>query len=200
MTWTPASLMAFEMNIAEHFNRGEIKAPIHLSGGNEKQLINYFSKHFNLGDWVGSTWRSHYHALLAGVPPEQIKTAILAGKSITLCFPEYNFFSSAIVGGHLPIALGIALGIKRARLNNKVHCFVGDMAARTGICHEVTSYTYNNNLPLNIIVEDNGLSVCTDTIEAWGSPIKNIHPLLNEFLYYYKLTWPHSGAGKRINF
>ena len=40
---------------------------------------------------------------------------ILEGKSISLCFPEYNIYSSAIVGGVLPIAVGVAMNLK----NNK---------------------------------------------------------------------------------
>lgn len=109
-----ATLRAFEQDIALTFNEGRIKAPIHLAGGNEDQLIAYFQDHFRPGDWVATAWRSHYHALLAGVPPDEVRAKILQGRSITLTFPEYNFISSAIVGGILPIAVGIALGLKRA--------------------------------------------------------------------------------------
>ncbi|KKL62895.1 hypothetical protein LCGC14_2180590, partial [marine sediment metagenome] len=101
-------LIAFERDIADCFERGEIRAPVHLHGGNEEQLRALFC-HINPSDWVFSTHRSHYHALLKGVPPELVKAEILKGNSISLQFPEYHFFTSAIVGGILPIALGVAM-------------------------------------------------------------------------------------------
>src|SRR5882672_2555148 len=106
-------LIAFEDSIAEAFNRGEIRAPVHLTSGNEEQLIEYFSKHVGPDDWICTTWRSHYHCLLKGVPPDELRAAIMAGRSISLCFPEHRIVSSAIAGGILPIALGIAMGSKR---------------------------------------------------------------------------------------
>ena len=192
---TVSELIAFEAEIAEAFNAARICAPVHLSGGNEVQLIAYFAEHFNPGDWVFSTWRSHYHALLAGIPPSSVRAAIMDGRSISLCFPEHRFFSSAIVGGCLPIALGVALGMKRARDKNRVHCFVGDMAAYTGAFHECSSYAFGHGLPLNVIVESNGISVCTPTEAAWG------HQKADDFASYdYHLSWPHAGAGKRVEF
>ena len=170
-------LIKFEADIASHFNNGEIRAPIHLHGGNERQLIEIF-KDIKPEDWVFSTHRSHYHALLKGIPPELIKAEILGGNSISLQFPEYRFHTSAIVGGIIPIALGVAMA------GEKAWCFVGDMAAETGIFHECAKYARNFELPIHYIVEDNGWSGDTPTDKVWG--------------YKYKRTWPHSGTGKWI--
>ena len=60
-------LIKFELKIKNIYEEGKIKAPIHLSGGNENQLIKIFKK-IKRNDWVISNWRSHYHALLHGVP------------------------------------------------------------------------------------------------------------------------------------
>src|SRR5512147_2793322 len=104
---TPQDLLAFEAEMALLFEEGKIRAPLHLAGGNEQQLIDVF-KHIDLEhDWLACSWRSHYHCLLAGVPREEVKMAILNGRSIALCFPEYKVISSAIVGGIAPIAMGI---------------------------------------------------------------------------------------------
>jgi len=194
--WTVNALISFEREIADLFNAGRIRAPVHLSGGNEVELIAYFKHRFQPGDWVVSTWRSHYHALLAGVPQETVKQAILAGRSITLCFPQYRFFSSAIVGGSLPIGLGIALGVKLASGKEIVHAFIGDMTERTGAFHEVTEYADGHNLPINFIVEDNRKSVMTETNKVWGSSVKG--PYIEH--HYYDLQWPHAGAGVRVQF
>ncbi len=194
-------LIAFEADIAAEFNAGHICAPIHLSGGNENQLLEIF-KDFKQGDWVFSTWRNHWHALLAGIPPEEVKRQIMAGRSMTVCSPEHRFFSSAIVGGCIPIALGVAWQLHREGKNNCVRLFLGDMAAMSGMAYECSNYALWHGLNLYIVCEDNGKSVCTETRSAWGkdyqrSPAKYI--VANRD-YQFQLPWPHSGSGKRINF
>ena len=87
----------------------------------------------------------------------------MAGRSISLCFPEYRILSSAIVGGVVSIAAGIALGIKRSGEKARVYCFMGEMTAETGIAHESVKYCRNHQLPVTWIIEDNGKSVCTNT-------------------------------------
>ena len=72
-------LIKFEEEIAEYFNSGKIKAPIHLYHGNENQIRNVFKK-IKPEDWVFCSWRSHYQCLLKGVPEKQIKDEILAGR------------------------------------------------------------------------------------------------------------------------
>ena len=63
---TTESLIDFENLIVKHWEAGKIRGPIHLSNGNEEQLIEIF-KRIKTSDWVFSTWRSHYHALLKEV-------------------------------------------------------------------------------------------------------------------------------------
>lgn len=192
---TPAQLIAFEQDIAAEFNAGKIRAPIHLDGGNEDELIAVFND-VERDDWVFCTWRSHYKALLHGIPPSDVKAEIMAGRSISLCFPERRFFSSAIVAGNLPIALGVAWSIKRARRGEHVWAFSGDMAAKTGMFFECTEYARRNELPITFVVENNRKSVCTPTAVAWGNgagpdPVRT---------FRYEHPWPHSGAGKRVEF
>ena len=168
---TPEELIAFETEIAEVFNAGKIRAPVHLYSGNEAQMIEVF-RDVKPEDWVMCSWRSHYQCLLKGVPREEVKAEILAGRSISLCFPEYRVVSSAIVAGILPIAVGMALGIKRQGEQARVHCFMGDMTAETGMAFmNASSIPTNHQLPIRFIVEDNGKSVCTDTRETWNQPV-----------------------------
>ena len=100
-------LINFEILIKTLYEEGRIKAPIHLSGNNEDQLIQIFRK-IKLTDWVVSNWRSHYHALLHGIPEDWLKKRILEGRSMGINSKKYKFYSSSIVGGGLPIALGLA--------------------------------------------------------------------------------------------
>lgn len=195
---TRADLIAFESEIADLFNAGKIPHPVHLESGNEDALINAFGdvkKH----DYVAGTWRMHLKCLLHGVPRDLLKAAIMRGDSISLCFPEHRVYSSAIVGGIVPIALGIALGVKRRGGNERVHCFLGDMTAETGAFHEALKYSRNFDLPVRFIIEDNMMSVCTNTAEAWGG--KTNWEMESHIVYYrYQSKWPHAGAGKRVEF
>ena len=65
-------LIEFDEEIATAFNNKEIRAPIHLHGNNENQLIKIFES-ISPSDWIFSSWRSHYHCLLKGVPRDQLK-------------------------------------------------------------------------------------------------------------------------------
>lgn len=193
---TRDDLIAFERDISGCFERGEIAAPVHLAGGNEDALIEIF-KGIGPQDWVLTSWRSHYHCLLKGVPQELVKSEIMAGRSIALCFPKYRQLSSAIVGGICPIALGIAWAIKQHDEDARVWCFVGDMTSETGVFHESTTYANGHDLPISWVIEDNGLSVCTNTMKVWGTEATGVSQITS---YGYKLSWPHVGTGKWVRF
>jgi len=200
MNYTKDELISFEDEIADYFNNAMIKAPIHLYYGNEDRMIEIF-KNINESDWVFCTWRSHYQCLLKGVDKETIKKDILDGKSITLCYPSHNIYSSAIVAGNIPIATGVALDIKRKGGDNHVWCFVGDMASETGTFFENWKYSVNHDLPITFIIENNGKSVCTDTLKTWGSDELFFSKETRKIIYYeYETKYPHAGAGKRIQF
>ena len=193
---TADDLIAFEKDIEAEFAAGNIAAPVHLAGGNEAWLINYFTYKVGPEDWILGQWRSHYHCLLKGVPPSEVKQAIVSGRSIALCFPAHRILCSAIVGGICPIATGLGYAIKQKRGTERVHCFVGDMTATTGVYHEAVKYCTGHHLPVTFIIEDNGKSVCTDTQAAWGRP-KSVP---DEVRYWYGLKWPHVGIGRFVQF
>lgn len=194
-------LIAFENKIAEAFNDAKIRAPVHLYSNNEEEMLKIFKK-INKNDWVLCSWRSHYQCLLKGVPEKLLLKEIIKGRSISLCFPKYKIFSSAIVGGNIPIALGIALSIKKNKQKNTVYCFIGDMTAETGIAHESIKYAINFNLPIKFIIEDNNLSVCTNTRKVWGTNKLSFESINSNkiVIYKYKNKYPHAGAGVRVQF
>ncbi len=188
-------LIAFESEMRDVFCEGKILAPVHLSDGNEEHLIKIF-ENVKESDWVFSTWRSHYHALLHGIDPSWLRQEIMDGRSITVNKPDQRFYSSAIVAGIAPIALGTALSVKLKKQTDQVWLFVGDMTIRTGILNEVKRYAEGHSLPLNIIVEDNHISVQTPTRKVWGED----NATLNIIEYEFESTYPHVGAGKWVTF
>ena len=194
---TREDLISFERHVADLFNAGKIPYPVHLSDGNEDGVIAAF-KHIYKDDYVCGSWRFHYQCLMHGVSKEGLLAAIYRGESMTLCFPERRIFSSAIVGGILPIATGIAMGIKQRRGTETVHCWLGDMTARTGIFHECKEYARGHDLPIRFIQEDNSISVCTPTAEVWGD--RSGYDAAGITYYEYESKYPHAGAGQRVQF
>ena len=198
---TPGDLVAFEDDVAREFNEGRIRAPVHLTSGNEEALIDIF-RGIKPQDWILCSWRSHYQCLLKGVPPAELKAEIMAGRSISLCFPKYRIVSSAIVTGVVPIALGIAKAVVDERSDATVHCFMGEMTAETGVAHECIKYATRWGLPIHWIVEDNGKSVCTDTRKVWNVERLSFESgnLPRITYYHYVSKYPHAGAGVRVQF
>lgn len=192
---TAADLIAFEIEVVRAFEAGAIRGPVHMSGGNEKQLIDLFGK-IRREDWVFATYRNHYHALLHGVPAARVMAEILASRSMNLSFPEYRFVTSAIVGGCLPIAVGVAAALRRKGSERRVWCFVGDMAASIGAFHEAHAYAEGHGLPITFVKEDNGLSCDSPTRECWGGDRSS----LKAISYRYTRVYPHVGIGKYVSF
>lgn len=214
-------LIAFEERMSNLYKEGKIKAPVHLAKGNEEKLIEIF-KHIKKDDWVFCSYRNHYHALLKGISAEWLEQEIVDGRSMHFMNKEHNFYTSSIVPGHLPIALGTALALKLKNSPNHVWAFCGDMASETGTFHEVTKYAKGHNLPITFIVEDDSLSVYTPTKEVWktssfsvndsnlnaysmGTNSKtnfeikdNEKPLMMR--YSYERGWPHHGIGLWVEF
>lgn len=224
---TKEQLLAFEVDVKQMFLDGKLRSPVHLSGGNEDELIEIF-KDIKPQDWVFTTYRSHYHALLKGVPQERLRNWVLDNKSIHFMDSEHKVFSSAIVGGCLPIALGVAMSIKKKypdeyieketmmvknHLNDlirpRVYCFVGDMTASLGVFNDCLSYAVNHNLPITFVIENNTYSTDTKTAEVWNQTqeqmdahlqrLKELCPY-NIMYYKYQRIYPHYGVGAFVKF
>lgn len=199
-THTRESLIAFEDRIKAHWESGELPCLLHICGGNEDQLLD-LAKDWNPGDWIFSTHRNHYHALLAGVPEADVEARILAGRSMFMFSRAHHFFSSAILASTTCIAAGVAYEIKQRGGTEKVVCFVGDGAEEEGHFFEAVHFATGHDLPITFIIEDNDRQV--DTNKAARS---RLAVLLDAFpcvrRYHYTPTYPHAGSGCKfqINF
>lgn len=193
-------LRNFELEVFDLFKNKKIRSPIHLRGGNEKQLIEIF-KNIKHEDYCFATWASHLECLLKGVPKDKLKEAILNNKSICLSFKDYNIMSSAIVGGNAPIAVGLAKALKLKGSKQHVWCFVGDMAFYTGSVQESLRYSEVHDLPITFVVANNHKSVETPTPEIWGDSISSIALNSKKCIYYeYENYFPHAGIGEKVLF
>jgi pyruvate dehydrogenase E1 component alpha subunit len=188
---TADTLIQFENTVKEQWENGELPYLLHLSGGNEEQLLEIF-KEYQSGDWVFSSHRNHYHYLLAGGSPERLMNLIRAGRSMFVFDHTINFLTSSVLAGTCCIAAGVASALKAQGSKNKVWCFLGDGAEDQGHFYEAVCYVTGAQLPCTFIVEDNDRSVDTGRVARdrfqieWPFCVKR---------YHYVPTYPHAGSG-----
>lgn len=202
---TAESLIAFGERVKAAFLAKQIRSPVHLCDPSQAEILIKTFQDIRPTDYVFCSWRNMYHALLKGIPEEELFQMILDGRSMYIMSAAHRFFSSSIVGGILPIACGVAMGINRKNMNDwkgvwpvppQVYVFAGDMTATTGLFHEFTRYVIGHHLPVKVIVENNGLSTNTPTGETWGTG--RIGSFIAE--YSYKRAVPHVGVGEKVIF
>jgi len=195
--FTIEDLITFEEEVKKYYEGGKITAPVHLSKGNEKEVLEIF-QYVHPDDWVFSSWRNHFHALLHGLDRDVLMQDIIDGRSMSANSIKPKFYSSSIVAGIIPIAVGVAKALKLKNSQRRVWCFIGDMTFETGIFYEAYKYAKNFNLPLQFVVEDNNLSTNTPTDETWGGTKRDVP---DDVIYYrYERGYPHHGTGSWILF
>ncbi len=190
---TVVDLLHFEQHITELWESGDLPYLLHLSGGNEEWLVELFGQ-MKEGDWIFSTHRSHYHALLSGVAPERLEKLIRGGDSMFVFDRSRNFFSSSILAGTSCIAAGVAWTLKEEASDNRVWCFLGDGAEEEGHIYEAVMMVMGHDLPCTFIIEDNDRSVDTSIEERMPKRFRMPWPdcvIRNK----YDPIHPHAGNG-----
>jgi len=192
---TADSLKTFELGIVEQWEEGDLPFLLHLCGGNEDWLVDLFSR-VKEGDWVFSTHRSHYHALLSGVDPAVVERKIREGDSMFLFDRERNFFTSSILAGTSCIAAGVAWALKEEGGDGHVWCFLGDGAEEEGHFYEAVMMVAGHDLPCTFVIEDNDRSVDTTIKERMPNGFRMQWPdcvIRNTYVPIY----PHAGNGSK---
>lgn len=154
----------FEEKCAELYSRGKIRGFLHLYIGEEAVAVGAMPA-FALDDAIVATYREHGHSLVRGTPMRQLM-AELYGK-VTGCAKgrggSMHFFDAArrfygglaIVGGGLPVAVGLALADKLQNRSRVTACFFGDGAVAEGEFHESLNLAALWKLPVMFLCENN---------------------------------------------
>lgn len=208
---TKEELIAFERGLVEDWKAGRIRVPVHLSGGNEDELIELF-KEIKPTDWVVSTHRNHYHYLLKGGDADALRREILGyatglcggvSGSMHTCDTDKRFISSCLVGCGAPVAVGLALAIVMRGGGERVWCFLGDGAVDEGSFWEALTFVEGRNLPVMFVIEDNDRSVCSSKDDRGvfmsGARINAMSSYHVEWIGFYP-TYPHVADGSFVSF
>lgn len=173
-----ARLRAFEKRLQDDMRN--IYCPTHLCIGQEAVPM---ALHENLRpeDWVFSTHRAHGHYLAKGGSEELLwdeihglETGMNRGFSGSQGFSDerVNFYCSAIVGGLVGTATGVAYALKMDRRPGIVVCCIGDAGTEQGVFWESLNWAALNKLPIAYICENNGKSVDSRIEERQARPVK----------------------------
>jgi Dehydrogenase E1 component len=191
---TAQDLIEFESGVKDLWEAGKLPSLVHLCGGNEDLLVKLFEE-IKPGDWVFSTHRTHYHALMAGIPAWQVLDKIKHGDSMFIYSKAHNFLCSAVLAGCCGIAAGVAWAIEDSINDEWVWCFIGDGGEEEGHFYEAAMFVEANDLPCTFIIEDNNRSVDTPRDARRGSAKGLEHLFKCVQRYHYTPTYPHAGSG-----
>ncbi len=154
----------FEAKCAELYTQEKIRGFLHLYDGEEAVAVGIIPV-LEQRDRLVATYREHGHALVRGVP----MTAVLAemygkqegcsrgrGGSMHLFDRATNFYGgNAIVGGGLPLAVGLALADHMQGRKIVTACFFGEGAVAEGEFHESLNLAALWGLPVLFVCENN---------------------------------------------
>ncbi len=165
----------FEEKSAEMYALAKIAGFLHLYIGEEAIAVGAMAA-LRADDYVISAYRDHGHSLARGADPSKVM-AELFGKATGLCkgkggsmhlvdLPHRFMGGYAIVGGHLPLAAGLAFATKYQKLDLVTVCFFGEGAVPSGQAHEAFNLAALWKLPVIFICENNRFGMGTPVERA----------------------------------
>jgi acetoin:2,6-dichlorophenolindophenol oxidoreductase subunit alpha len=146
------------------FLAGLVKGTTHLAAGHEAVAVGA-SAALREDDYVFATYRGHHHAMARGATPEACLAELMSkatglckakGGSMHLTTAEHNMLGSyAIVGAHLPMAVGAAWSASLRGTGQVAVAFFGDGATNIGAFHEALNLAAVWRLPVVFVCENN---------------------------------------------
>jgi pyruvate dehydrogenase E1 component alpha subunit len=189
-------IRAFEPEAERQYKAAKIGGYCHLATGQEAAHVGAVGA-MRDDDVLITAYRDHGLALARGIEPQAVMAELFGrvdgcahgrGGSMHLLDVGRNFFGGwGIVGGHLPVAVGIALEIVRRDERRAVLCELGDGAVNTGAWHESLNLAGLWDLPIVFYVVNNLYGMGTHVERASAEP------------ELYKRAQAHRIAGERVD-
>jgi pyruvate dehydrogenase E1 component alpha subunit len=154
----------FEDKAAELYARGKIAGFLHLYNGEEAVAVGAISA-LEPHDLVITHYRDHGHAIARGLDEKRLMAELLGkatgvakgrGGSMHFFDASLGFYGGwAIVGGHLPLAVGLGLASNSLRKNQVILCIFGDGGTNIGYFYESLNAAKLWNVPVVFLCENN---------------------------------------------
>ena len=169
----------FENKLLDLFSKGFIKGTTHTCVGQENNAVGVCAA-LDKNDIVLSNHRCHGHFLSHTKNYDGLLNEIL-GKKTGVCGGvggsqhlsyKKTFYSNGILGGNLPMAVGLAQGKKIKKDKNIVCVFLGDGAFGEGVLYECLNIISKYELPVFLVIEENGIAQTTKTIDTISGSIE----------------------------
>ena len=154
----------FEEKCAELYTQEKIRGFLHLYIGEEAIAAGVMPT-LSPEDAIVATYREHGHALARGVSMNAVMAEMYGkqegssrgrGGSMHIFDAPTRFYGgNAIVGGGLPVAVGLGLAYKMQKLSHIAVCFFGEGAAAEGEFHESLNLAALWKLPVLFVCENN---------------------------------------------
>lgn len=170
-------IRCFEDRCAELYSAGKIRGFLHLYNGEEGVAVGVMQA-LRPEDDIAATYREHGHAIARGLPMRSLMAELYGklegccrgrGGSMHIFDASRRFFGgNAIVGGCLPLSVGLALGERLRGSNAIVVCFFGEGAVAEGEFHESMNLASLWHLPVLFVCENNfyAMGTALDRSEA----------------------------------
>lgn len=165
----------FEEACPKLYSQGKMGGFLHLYSGQEAVGVGV-AHAMHHEDYMIAAYREHGLILAKGTPPDVVMaelfgkaTGISKGKggSMHMFDAERRFMGGyGIVGGHLPLAVGIAFAISYRESDEVVVCLFGDGATNQGVFHEAMNMAALYQVPVVFVCENNGYGIGTSVARA----------------------------------
>jgi pyruvate dehydrogenase E1 component alpha subunit len=164
LLYTMALIRRFEEEAGRQYQRGKAGGFLHLAIGEEATIVGTTSV-MRPDDYLIGSYRTHGHAVARGTDPNRVMAELFGredgtsrgrGGSMHIFDAEKRFMGGyGIVGGNLPLALGLALTSEYKGTDEVTVCMFGDGASNTGNFGETMNLAALWKLPVVFILENN---------------------------------------------
>ena len=200
------TIRKFELAVQDNYRKGEIPGFIHLCVGQEAVSVGVCDN-LEPADWITSTHRGHGHGLAKGVDPKRMlaelygkATGTNGGRGGSMHISSANdglFGTNGLVGGGIPLAVGLGISAKVKRNRRVAVAFFGDGAICHGSFHESLCLAAIKKTPVIFVCENNLYATCTPVSYSNLDPTSLVKQPLTAYLACVLMATTCSPSGKQ---
>ena len=165
----------FEEKAGQLYGQQKIKGFCHLYNGQEACIVGAVTALAPADKYI-TAYRDHAHPIALGTPPQHVMAELFAkaqgiskgkGGSMHMFDKQRHLFGGhGIVGGQIPLGVGIAFAEKYKKTQNLCITYMGDGAVRQGAFHESLNLAMLYQLPVIFVIENNGYAMGTSVARS----------------------------------